>query len=77
MASRLTGASKERQHVSSTPNPNLITVYEAKLAELIATRDAYRAQHDDHRVRLLNRQIRSQRNWIKRARALEVTQARR
>jgi hypothetical protein len=59
--------------VSSTPNPDLITVYEAKLAELVATRDAYRAQHKDHRVRLLNRQIRSQLKWIKKARALEVT----
>ncbi len=62
--------------MSSTPNPNLIAVYEAKLAELIATRDAYRAQHKDHRVRLLNRQIRSQLKWIKKARALGVAPAR-
>jgi hypothetical protein len=58
--------------MSSTPKPDLIGMYEAKLAELIATRDAYRGQHDDHRVRLLNRQIRSQRTWIKRARATEA-----
>ena len=60
----------------STPNPNLIAVYEAKLSELVASRDAYRAQHKDHRVRLLNRQIRSQLNWIKKARALGVAPAR-
>ncbi len=63
--------------MSSTPNPDLIVVYEAKLGELVATRDAYRAQHKDHRVRLLNRQIRSQLRWIKKARALEAEPARR
>ena len=62
--------------MSSTPTPNLIVVYDAKLAELVATRDAYRAQHKDHRIRLLNRQIRSQLKWIKKARALEAEPAR-
>jgi hypothetical protein len=51
--------------MSSTPNPARLDQYRAKLAELVATRDAYNAQHNDHKVRLLNRQIRAQHKWIR------------
>jgi hypothetical protein len=53
--------------MSSTPDPARIAEYRARLAELVAARDGFRAQHNDHRVRLLNRQIRAQMKWIKRA----------
>jgi len=62
--------------MSSTPNPDRLAEYESKLADLIATRDSFRAQHNGQRVRVLNRQIRSQLRWIKKARALQVTPAR-
>jgi len=55
--------------VSSTPNPARLTEYQAKLAELVALRDAHRAQRNDHKVRLVNRQIRAQVKWIRQARS--------
>ena len=55
--------------MSSTPDPARIAEYQARLGELVAARDGFRAQHNDHRVRLLNRQIRAQMRWIKRAQA--------
>jgi hypothetical protein len=56
--------------MSSTPDPARLAQYQAKLAELFAVRDAYRAQRNDHKVRLLNRQIRAQVKWIRKARSL-------
>jgi hypothetical protein len=53
--------------MSSTPNPARLAEYHAKLAELVAARESYRAQHNDHKVTLLNREIRSQSKWISRA----------
>ena len=53
--------------MSSTPDPARLAQYQAKLAELVSTRDSYRAQHNDHRVKLLNRQIRAQVKWIRQA----------
>ena len=50
--------------MSSTPNPTRIPEYEARLAELVAARDSYRAQRLDHKVKLLNRQIPPQLKWI-------------
>lgn len=55
--------------MSSTPNPAHLARYQAKLAELTAVRDSYRAQGNAPRVRLLNRQIRAQNKWIRRARS--------
>jgi hypothetical protein len=60
--------------MSSKPNPAWIPEYRARLAELVAARDSNRAQHNDHRVRLLNRQIRAQLKWIRRAEATGVSQ---
>ena len=54
--------------MSSTPNPARLAEYQAKLAELVAVRDDQRAQHNDHKVKLLNRQIRAQIKWISKAR---------
>jgi len=51
--------------MSSTPDPARIADYRARLAELVTARDAYRAQHNEHRVRQLNRQ--AQLKWIRRA----------
>jgi len=51
--------------MSFTPNPTRLTQYQAKLVELVALRDSYRAQHNDHQVKMLNRQIRSQTKWIR------------
>jgi hypothetical protein len=53
--------------MSSTPNPARMAEYQARLAELVARRDAFRAQHNDHKVKLLNRQIQAQLKWIARA----------
>ena len=53
--------------MSSTPDPARIAQYQAKLAELVSTRDSYRTQHNDHKVKLLNRQIRAQAKWIRKA----------
>jgi hypothetical protein len=53
--------------MSSIPNPARIAEYQARLAELVEARDGFRAQHNDHRVRALNRQIRAQLKWIRRA----------
>ncbi len=53
--------------MSSAPNPARLGQYQAKLAELVAARDSYRAQHNDHKVKLLNRQIRAQSMWIRKA----------
>jgi hypothetical protein len=53
--------------VSSTPNPARLDQYQAKLAELVAARDSYRAQHLDQKVYALNRQIRAQIKWIRKA----------
>lgn len=55
--------------MSTTPDPARLAQYEARLAELVATRDTHRAQHDDHKVRLFNRRIQAQIKWIRRARA--------
>ena len=55
--------------MSSTPNPARIAEYQARLSELVEARDAFRTQRNDHKVRLLNRQIRAELKWIKRARA--------
>ena len=55
--------------MSSAPNPARLVQYQAKLAELVAARDSYRAQHNDHKVKLLNRQIRAQNKWIRKARS--------
>jgi hypothetical protein len=54
---------------SSTPNPARIAEYQARLGELIAAREGFRAQHNEHKVRLLNRQIRAQVRWIRKAQA--------
>jgi hypothetical protein len=56
--------------MSSTPNAARIAEYQAKLGELIAARESFRSQHNDHKVRLLNRQIRAQMKWIRKAQAL-------
>jgi hypothetical protein len=53
--------------MTSTPNPARLAEYRAKLAELLTIRESYRAQHDDQKVRLLNRQIRGQTRWIRKA----------
>jgi hypothetical protein len=53
--------------MSSTPNPARLAEYQVKLAQLVALRDSYRAQHNDHKVKLLNRQIRAQTKWISKA----------
>jgi hypothetical protein len=53
--------------MSSNPNPARIAGYRAKLADLIATRNAFRDQGNDHKVKGLNRQIEAQLKWIKRA----------
>jgi hypothetical protein len=58
--------------MSTTPNPARIPEYQASLAELVEARDAFRTQRNDHKVRLLNRQIRAKLKWIKRARAQEL-----
>lgn len=54
--------------MSATPNRARLDEYQASLAELVDARDEYRAQHNEHKVRLLNRQIRAKQKWIKRAR---------
>jgi hypothetical protein len=53
--------------VSSRPNPARLAEYQARLADLVAARDAARAQSTGHRVKLLNRQIQAQLRWIRRA----------
>jgi hypothetical protein len=53
--------------MSSQPNPARLAEYRTHLAELLAARDQYRAQHDHHKARLLNRQIRAQIKWIRAA----------
>lgn len=53
--------------MTSTPDPARLAEYEAKLAELVALRDSYRAQHNEHRVKLINRQIQGQIKWIRKA----------
>ncbi len=58
--------------MSSTPNPARIAEYQAWLTELIAARESFRSQRNDHRVKLLNRQIRAQQKWIKRAQAEQL-----
>jgi hypothetical protein len=58
--------------MSATPNPARLDEYQASLAELVVARDEFRAQHNEHKVRLLNRQIRSKQKWIKRARQPRV-----
>jgi hypothetical protein len=58
---------QENRSMSSAPNPARLTQYQAKLADLVALRDSYRAQHNDHKVKLLNRQIRAQAKWIRNA----------
>jgi hypothetical protein len=54
--------------MSSNPNPARLADYQAKLAELVAARESYRAQHNDHKVKFLNRQIQAQLKWIRKAR---------
>jgi hypothetical protein len=53
--------------MSSAPNPARLAEYNAELAELVAVRESYRAQHNDHKVRLLNRKIKNKLKWIRRA----------
>jgi hypothetical protein len=55
--------------MSSQPRPADIAKYQAKLAELIAARDAFRVQHNDHKVKAVSRRIQAQLKWIKRANA--------
>jgi hypothetical protein len=53
--------------MSSQPRPTDLAKYQARLGELTAAREVFRAQHDDHKVQALNRQIMAQTKWIKRA----------
>ena len=62
--------------MATRPNPARVASYEAKLAELIAARDTHRAERNDQRVRVLNRQILAQRKWIRWARELEGAERR-
>lgn len=62
--------------MSSRPNPARLADYQAKLAQLMAAREEARTGHDDHRVRALNRQIRAQLKWIRKAVALEADRPR-
>jgi hypothetical protein len=59
--------------MSSTPDPARIADYRARLAELVTARDTYRAQHNEHRVRQLNRQVQAQLKWIRRAETAAAT----
>jgi hypothetical protein len=62
--------------MTSTPDPARVAEYKAKLAELLAVRDSYRAQHNDHKVRVLNRQIRGRTRWLRRAQSLAASTGR-
>ena len=53
--------------MSSTPNPARTDAYRAKLADLIAARNAFRDQGKNHKVKFVNRQIQAQLKWIRRA----------
>jgi hypothetical protein len=53
--------------MSSQPRPADLAKYQARLSELIAAKEAYRAQHDDDKVKALNRQIQAQMKWMKKA----------
>jgi hypothetical protein len=46
--------------------------YQARLNELVAARDTFRAAHNDHKVRALNRKIQAQLKWIRKAQALDT-----
>jgi hypothetical protein len=59
--------SQDLYAMSSTPNPARIDEYRTKLADLIATRNTFRDQGKDHKVKFVNRQIQAQLKWIKRA----------
>lgn len=56
---------QENRFTSPGPNPARLTQYPAKVADLVALRDSSRAQRNDHKVKLLNRQIRAQTKWIR------------
>lgn len=53
--------------MSSTPDPARLSLYQERLGRLIAGRDAARAEHEDQRVKVFNRQIRAQIRWIRKA----------
>jgi hypothetical protein len=55
--------------MSSTPDPARLADYQARLALLIAAKDAHLELNHDHHVKNLNRQIRAQRKWIASAEA--------
>jgi hypothetical protein len=57
--------------MSSTPNPERIAGYRAKLAELIDTRNTFRDQGKLHNIKGVNRQIEAQLKWIRRAELLD------
>jgi hypothetical protein len=46
--------------------------YQARLNELVAARERFRAAHNDHKVRALNRKIQAQMKWIRKAQALDT-----
>lgn len=62
--------------MSKTPDPARIGEYQARLTELVRARDAYKAERNLQRVKVLNRQIRSQQKWIERAAAAQPTRSR-
>jgi hypothetical protein len=58
--------------MSSQPRPADMARYQTRLNELVAARDSFRAAHNDHKVRALNRQIQAQLKWIRKAQALDT-----
>jgi hypothetical protein len=56
--------------MSSQPKPANMALYQARLNELVAARDTFRAAHNDHKVRALNRKIQAQLRWIRKAQAI-------
>jgi hypothetical protein len=53
--------------MSSQPRPADLAKYQARLGELNATREIYRSDGNQDKVRATNRLIQAQMKWIKRA----------
>jgi hypothetical protein len=65
-------AVRRKENMATRPNPARLPEYQAKLGELMAAREEFRALRNDQAVRVVNRQIRAQLKWIKKARELET-----
>ena len=56
--------------MSSQPNLDRLAQYQSRLDEMVAARESLRAQREGQKLKLQNRRIHAQAEWIRRAKKM-------